>query len=129
MALLLLPALLAWWFAEKTALKKWLIAAMIYGILGCLFFAAPFIHKAFNFPQYIIDKQNEFKVLSGGSQVAVKNLEPTLNSFIHFLPTAIDIGFLRPHIAEIKNKSYVPAVAENIVLWAFFLFWHTAIFL
>jgi len=31
---------------------------------------------------------------------------------MHYLPTALDMSFLRPHFFEIQNKAYWPAIAE-----------------
>jgi hypothetical protein len=38
------------------------------------------------------------------------------------LPTAIDIAFLRPHITEVKNFSFIPAVIEILMLHLLFIF-------
>ena len=117
MALLLLPALLVWFLSNSFPSKSSRIAIAIYGAGIILFFASAHTLPQTNLPEYIIQKQTEFKQLPGNSAVSIPPLENNLLSFIRFLPTAIDIAFFRPHITEIRNKSYIPAVIEIILLW------------
>ena len=118
MALLLVPSLLIWILAFFYPKKSVLITAIAVFSGVLLFFLSGTISNETSLPQYIIEKQNEFKQLSGTSQIYVPLLENTVSSFARFLPTAIDIAFFRPHITEINNLSYIPAAAEIIVLWA-----------
>ncbi len=115
--LLLMPALAVWWLCNVFTTKQWVVVAGVYTFCILLFFASPYVTTNLNLPQYTINKQNEFKVLKGGSQVQVRSLQPTMLSFVQFLPTAADMALLRPHIAEIKNISYIPAIGEMFVLW------------
>lgn len=120
MAILLLPALLVWLLAVRFPRKGALFALIVYGIGLALFFISS--QASFpDFPAYVIEKQAEFKQLEGGSQIAVPALQNTMVSFVRFFPTAVDIAFLRPHPSEINNLSYIPAVAENILLVVFLL--------
>jgi hypothetical protein len=86
------------------------------------FFLSAKIASPINMPGYIIQKQNEFNQLTGNSKIDVPLLENSIWSFIKFLPTAIDIGFFRPHISEIHNISYLPAAAEILVFWGIIIF-------
>ncbi len=115
MAILLLPAILVWILILRFPKKAVLMAVSIYGTGILIFFLSPLIGLP-DFPAFIVEKQNEFKQLEGTSQIAVPELENNVRSFLEFLPSAIDIGFLRPHPTEIDNKSYLPAVAENLML-------------
>ena len=109
----LIIAFAAWFVAEKT--KKTIATFSVIYVGGIiLFFASSYMHTSINFPQYIVTKQQEFKQLSGGSLVETKNLAPTVQSFIVYFPQAIDITFFQPSIFQTKNKSYLPAIAENI---------------
>jgi hypothetical protein len=85
------------------------------------FFLAPYIHPSLDFPKYVVTKQNEFKQLGGNSQIAVPEIQPSVKGFVQFLPYAVDIAFFRPHVSEIKNKSYIPAAAEVILWWLMIL--------
>jgi hypothetical protein len=122
MALLLLPALLIWFLSNLYPSKSKRIVIAIYGVGIILFFVSSKINHQTDLPQYIIEKQAEFKQLSGNSAIDVPSLENNLFSFIKFLPVAIDIAFFRPHITEIHNKSYIPAALEVILLWSVIIF-------
>ena len=121
LAFLLLPALLVWALCDFYPKKKWFIILGIYGIGISLFFLTGFLKDANNFPEYIVKKQEEFKVLGGGSQIDLPVLEPTVTSYIHFLPYALDISFFRPHFSEWKNISTIFTTLELCVLWLIFL--------
>ncbi len=122
MALFFLPALLVWVLCERYPYRKIPVISLVYGFCLMVFFLSPYINKQTNLLQYIVEKQGEFKQLQGSSQIAVPDLQPQALSFIQFLPAAIDIAFFRPHINEMKNLSYLPAIAETILLWVFALF-------
>lgn len=111
----LIVAFFAWWLAYKTQ-KVWLVFLTVYGVGIVLFFVTPQLHANLNFPQYIVTKQQEFKQLSGGSLVQTNTLENNFSSFINYLPQALDMAFLQPHIYPLSNKSYLPAIAENILI-------------
>lgn len=122
MVILLMPAVAIWVTAIKFPVWKWKAILAIYGT-GIIFsFASVFISADKNVPAYIVNKQAEFKRLPGNSQISLPDLEPTLTGFIEFFPYAADIAFLRPHPDDIKNKSYIPAVAEIMALWLLVIF-------
>ncbi len=112
----LIPALFAWFIASGAPSKKWLVFTSVYAATIILFFALPHLSLSLNFPQYIINKQSEFKEIPGNSTIIVPQLVPTVASFIHFLPTAIDIAFFRPHLNEAKSLSYLFAALEDLFL-------------
>jgi len=115
--LLLLPAMVTWYLCNRYPKHKWFAVAGVYGFCVVLFFSSGYISPKFNLPQYAVEKQNEFIVLTGGSYIKVPALRPGFIGFIKFLPTALDIALLRPHISEMHNTSYLPAVLELFLLW------------
>ncbi|QEC68763.1 hypothetical protein FRZ67_16160 [Panacibacter ginsenosidivorans] len=117
MALLLAGSLFAWLMCFLYSQQKKIIIASIVVVSLATFFLSGKISAAVDMPQYVIEKQSEFKQLSGASSIDVPVLENNLWSFVTFLPTAIDIALFRPHVTEIKNISYVPAAAEIILFW------------
>ncbi|MEO8117073.1 MAG: hypothetical protein ABI653_05435 [Bacteroidota bacterium] len=117
LAFLLLPALLVWVLSDFYPKKKWLIIFAIYGTGIVLFFVTGFLKEANNFPEYIVKKQTEFKVLGGGSQIDLPALQPNALSYVKFLPYAIDVSFLRPHFSEGKNVAAIFSTIELCVLW------------
>ena len=114
--LLLLPALAAWMLSEKCPSKGGWIFAGIYLFCFIVFFIAKYIHPALDFPQYVVEKQAEFKALTGNSKVALPPLVPSLAGFAGFFPYAIDMAFLQPHWNDIRNISYLAAATENTLL-------------
>lgn len=119
--LLLIPALAAWFLSKQFPAKKEWIFACIYLFCIAVFFTAKYIHPALNFPQYVVEKQAEFKALTGNSKVALPPLVPSFTGFAAFFPYTIDMAFLQPHWNEIKNISYVAAAAENALLLLLFV--------
>lgn len=116
-AFLLLPALLVWALCDFYPKKKWLIVFAIYGTGIVLFFLTGFLKDSNNFPEYIVKKQQEFKVLGGGSQIDLPPLQPNALSYVKFLPYAIDVSFLRPHFSEWKNVAAIFSTLELCALW------------
>ncbi|WP_207492456.1 hypothetical protein [Aridibaculum aurantiacum] len=121
-ALALIPALLAGWLSTCYPGKKVVLFAAIYLLGLAIFFIAPHIHPAADFPAFIVSKQHEFSNLQGGSELAVQPLRPDIGSFISYLPTAIDIAFFRPHLTEFRNFSYIPAILEIVAVSLLILF-------
>ncbi|MEP6844702.1 MAG: hypothetical protein ABI861_01805 [Panacibacter sp.] len=118
MALLLTGSLAIWLLCFLNPLRKRIVLISIIVSVITLFFVSGKISSDIDLPQYVIQKQSEFKELSGASSIDVPVLENNVTSFVKFFPAALDIAFFRPHIAEIKNKSYIPAVAEIFIFWA-----------
>ncbi len=113
---LCLVAVLFCWYLSHRHHNSWKPFVIVYLIGIALFFVSGQLDLPFNMPQYMVTKQQEFMQLNGGSSVALKKLEPSVRSFSSYLPSAIDMAMFRPHISEIKNKSYLPAIAEIIFL-------------
>jgi hypothetical protein len=111
----LLPALWCWYISKKTA-RPISVFAVIYALGIAAFFIVPFLIPALNFPLFLANKQNEFLQLQGTSAVTSVTLQPTIRSYLSYLPHALDMAFLRPHVTEIKNLSYLPAIMENVLL-------------
>ncbi len=111
----LLPFLFAWYFSNRLPQYRLIIfgGVMIAGVV--LFFVVPLIFPGIDLPLYITQKQEEFKMLQGGSVVVLQPLIPSFTGFLRFLPQAIDMAFLRPHVTEIHNLSYLPAMAETLL--------------
>ncbi|MBX2931342.1 MAG: hypothetical protein KF781_05280 [Chitinophagaceae bacterium] len=115
--LALIMSLTAWFVSTKTnrALASFIT---MYVLAIIVFFLSGNFHSSFNLLAYIANKQHEFVQLSGGSEITLPLLQPTISGFVSYLPAALDMALLRPHITELKNLSYLPAVAETILLFA-----------
>lgn len=114
-ALALVPALFCLWLCYKFR-KGVSVFLVAYASALVLFFITPLVFPGLNFPAFVSEKQHEFLLLKGTSEVKVQPLEPTFRSFISILPSALDMAFLRPHFSEVKNFSYIPAALENVLL-------------
>lgn len=114
-ALALVPALLSWWFCKRLKTNYFVIFSVVYSMGIALFFILPFLVPGLNFPAFLSNKQHEFLLLQGGSSLQVFPLEPTIGSFINYLPSALDIAFLRPHLSEVKNPAAMLALIELLM--------------
>ncbi len=115
--LALFPALLSWYLSHKFTKRGPAIFILVYFVGGVLFFLLPFISVSFNLPLYLSLKQHDFMQLQATSVVNLPALVPTFKGFVTFLPYALDMAFMRPHLSEIKNFSYIPAAAEVLLLF------------
>lgn len=125
-ALAVVPALFSWWLANRYKTKTTLIFCIVYSVGIGLFFVAPAIHPALDFPAFIANKQAEFVALDGGSEIHFQPLQPNFKSFINFFPSAADMALFRPHITEVKSLTFMPAIAEiflMVLLFVLFLFY------
>ncbi len=113
----LIPALACWYFSEKKNRYTVWIFSLTYLVGIILFFLIGTIYPAADLPAFIVQKQQEFLQLEGGSIINVKALKPSFNSFAGFMPTAIDMAFFRPHVTEITNPAVLPAFFEICLLW------------
>jgi hypothetical protein len=120
LAMLLLPSMIIG-FLVNLYPKRYVLILFVSILAGTVFvFTAKHIHPSLNIPQYFVEKQTQFKNLEGSSIVATKSLEPDFASFIAALPTAVDMGFFRPHPGESGIMSILASV-EIIFFWLIFV--------
>lgn len=122
----LMLSLISFALSYKFPSKTVSIFSAFYSIGIVLFFVVPNLNPGLNFPGFITSRREEFMALQASSRVSDFQLLPTFTSFIKFLPSAIDMAFLRPHLSEAKNLSYIPAAAEILLLLVLII---TSIFL
>ncbi len=107
--------------------KKWpgyrLAIALGAGTLFVfIFFSADKIHPALDLPQYIIERRVEFQKLEANTELTMRTLEPTGESFLATLPEAVVNVFLRPMPGEVEKVFYYGFMAELYGLWLVLLF-------
>ncbi len=125
-AIALFPALLSWWLSHRNHQRHEFYFLSVY--CGCILvlMILSLYGEHYNALYYVANKQHEFLLLKGNSAINVPMLLPTTESVLHYLPTAIDVAFIRPHISEIKNIAYMMAFGETLliacILIAFLLF-------
>ena len=123
-----LPALFAWILAHRLKKRPVLVFSAVYGVFIILFFTAKFIHPRLNFPEDVVARQEAFLSLGGGSAVAVKKLEPDVQSFSANFFQAFSLSTIRPYPSDVRHLlSLAAAVEINLLLLVFvlFLIWRT----
>ncbi|MEO7984645.1 MAG: hypothetical protein ABI688_11230 [Bacteroidota bacterium] len=127
--ILILPAILAWLLANRWPKYGLAIFSSLYLLFGILFFTARYIYPRLNFPQAVVNKQQAFKQLAaGGSTIPMKDLEPTVASFLKNTPQAINLSTIRPYPSDVRHILSLAAAIEIdalLFLFVLFLFWRT----
>lgn len=118
-----LPALAAWVLAARLKQKPLLVYTVIYVVFVLLFFTAKFVHPRLNFPEGVVERQEAFLKLGGGSAVPVQKLEPTFSSFAATAPQAFALSTIRPYPTDVRHLLSLAASVEiNFLLLIFLLF-------
>lgn len=122
--MLVLPAALAWILASKWPKYGLALFFSVYLVSGALFFTARYIHPRLDFPKAVVEKQQAFLRLQGGaSSIPIKELEPSLGSFIKNTPQTVVLSFLRPFPGDVRHLLSLAACIEiNLLLLLFLLF-------
>jgi hypothetical protein len=124
---ILLPALLVWavsHFAGRSYVKVYTFSYLVFIVV---FFLSGSISEKFDLPKAVANKQHEFLVLKGNSEIPVKNLEPTAKGFLKSFPKAAELVFLQPLPNRITNNFVIPATLEVFLILAcvlLFIFFH-----
>ncbi len=122
--LILVPAIVAWLIANSKPKYGLAIFSSLYLLFGILFFTARYINPKLDFPQAVVNKQQEFKKLQAGSStIPMKDLEPTVVSFLKNTPQAINLSTIRPYPRDVRHiLSLAAAIEINVLLLLFILF-------
>lgn len=115
----LIPACLGYFVAGKTPNRTGLAYMAVLSVCVAAFFLSPFL--GLDLPASVSQRQHEFMKLGGRTAVTVPALQASVGGFIHNLPMALDIGFLRPHPLE-GGASYLPFTVELFLLLALALY-------
>lgn len=125
---IMIPAIIAWVCASKWPKYSLRIFAAVYLSFGILFFTARYLSPKLNFPQAVVNKQQEFIQLKGGnSSIPIKELEPNAISFLKNTPQAINLSTIRPYPSDVHHiLSLAAAIEINALLLLFlvFIIWH-----
>jgi len=99
LALTLIPALLAWGLSGKLQRSPWKVFSIVYAFSILLFFLSGQFGPV-NFPRKIMERQQEFFRLKGGSEVRLDSLQNSPASYLRIMPEALNHVFLRPYPGE-----------------------------
>lgn len=124
LVVILVPAIIAWLIAFRWPKYGLAIFSSLYLFFCVLFFTARYISPRLDFPQAVVDKQQQFKqIAAGGSTIPMKDLEPSVVSFIKNTPQAINLSAIRPYPSDVRHiLSLAAAIEIDILLLLFVLF-------
>lgn len=121
--LVLLPASIAWFLANRFIGRSWAWFLGIFVLCAILFFTSGTVYEKLNFPQTLVNKQAEFLNLEARSKMSGKPLEPNFGSFLQHLPQALNHILFRPYLWESGSLLYlVPAIELAIIYVLLILF-------
>ena len=126
---IIIPAFLAWLLASRWPKYGLMIFGSMYILFGILFFTLCYVNPNFNFPQAVVNKQQAFIKLQGGSSsIPIKELQPNAISFLKNTPQAINLSTVRPYPSDVHHILSLAAAMEIdslLLIFILFLFWRT----
>ncbi|MEO6613174.1 MAG: hypothetical protein ABIT05_14915 [Chitinophagaceae bacterium] len=122
--IIIIPAILAWILANRWPRYGLALFAALYLLFGVFFFTARYINPRLDFPQAVVNKQQEFMQLKGGnSSIPIKELQPSAISFLKNTPQAINLSTIRPYPSDVRHiLSLAAAIEIDGILLMFVLF-------
>lgn len=114
--MILLPAGLAWWISGMIQKKPTTIFLSTYVLLGIVFFSSVYWGSQLNLPEAVVNRKQAFEKLPQGfTHIEMQDLQPTIGSFLHNLPQALNHSLLRPYVWEYNSWSIRMAGLEMMV--------------
>jgi hypothetical protein len=118
--IMLLPALLAWVLASLKPGYSFRIFAGLYILFIIGFFTLRHIDRRLDFPQAVVNRQQDFIKLEGSSTIPIRELHPTAISFLKNTPQAINLSTIRPYPNDVRHiLSLAAAIEINFYLLLF----------
>jgi Dolichyl-phosphate-mannose-protein mannosyltransferase len=116
-ALVLLPALLAWWMSARYSISSIKAFGYTYALCAALVVTASLVLPVqWNALQVIAARQHEFMELKGNTRFMLTRLESNPLSFLKVLPEAVINTALRPAVWEARGLLQWFAAVENILV-------------
>ncbi|HUR10668.1 MAG TPA: glycosyltransferase family 39 protein [Flavitalea sp.] len=120
-ALLIVPALIAWWLVVRRKKSPLLAFISVYGIALLLFFVSGLI-PLIDGPQALSRRQAEYFRLSGNTRFELDTLKHNTMSYLKILPQAISNTFIRPLPWEAKGVLQLLASVVILFFWVLIVF-------
>jgi hypothetical protein len=117
----LIAPMLAYLIIQKWPGRLLLKYATVFLLFWMALFMAYKIIPGFNLSKAMADKQSEFRVLKGNSNVDLPVMEPEIISILKILPKSFQNTFLRPGPGEMKNMGLFLYGMENYAVLLFLL--------
>ena len=124
--IIIIPAIVAWLLSNRWPKYGLAIFSSVYLLFVVLFFTARYINPSLDFPQAVVNKQQEFMKLSGGSSIPIEKLKPDAISFLKNIPQAITLSAIRPYPSDVKHILSLAAAIEVgalLLMFVLFLVW------
>jgi hypothetical protein len=120
---IIVPAIITWLAANRWPSKGLAIFGGLYLVFIVLFFTVRYITPELDFPQAVVNKQQEFFQLKGSTTVQMDELKPNALSFFKNIPQAFTVSTIRPYPGDVRHiLSLFAAVEVNVLLLLFFAF-------
>jgi hypothetical protein len=120
---LILPAIMSWVLANKWPKYGLTCFSAVYLFCIIAFFSLRYINPTLNLPQAVVSKQQAFLNNVGKSSVPIRQLEPTVASFILNTPQAATLAAVRPYPSDVHHLLALAAAIEtDLILLLFLLF-------
>lgn len=111
-AVLLLPALLAWAISHYKNWPPLPIFFSIYTFAAIIFFTAPPLSPSLNLPQIVVNKQLAFENLPAATtNIGVEPLSASFKSFIANAPQAFAHSLFRPYVVDYTLSPFLLPLA------------------
>ncbi|RYY56200.1 MAG: hypothetical protein EOO09_07450 [Chitinophagaceae bacterium] len=110
--MLILPALLAWFLANRYPGRVLRIYSLVYLAVILIFFTAKYISPHFDFPLAVVERQSAFNALTGQSSVPRAAMDPGFTAFLRHTPQALALSVTRPYPSDISHLLTLAAAVE-----------------
>jgi hypothetical protein len=114
--IIFIPAILTWLIAGKVPQYTSKVFWVSYGVFVVLFFSLRYISPKLDFPQAVVNKQQDFLKHQGATSVPINALEPTIISFVKNTPQAINLSMMRPYPSNVRHIPSLAAALEISLL-------------
>lgn len=113
----LIPALVIWWAAERTTIKKKSFVLGIFFTFAACFILLGFLNPAWSLLHLLSEKQHEFLQLKGGSGIFIPRLDDNVQSFARAFPAALLNGLFMPLPGVGGKTIYILFSLELLAMW------------
>jgi len=112
----LFPAMLTAYLCKNLAYqKKWIILGS-YVVYALLFFISGLIHHTLSLPEAVIKRKLDFALLpEGRTNIPMRELLPSVQSFVKNLPQVVNHSVFRPYLWEFPGTGVLLAALELFV--------------
>ena len=118
---LILPAIIGWVLANRWPKYGLACFSAVYLFCVIAFFSLRHIDPTLDLPQAVISKQQAFVNNVGKSSVPIRQLKPTVISFILNTPQAVTLSAVRPYPSDVHHLLALAAAIETDLLLLLFL--------